>query len=350
MGATADAPRRTLADVAALAGTSVPTVSKVLRGGTDVSRETREAVMAAVQAVGYRPRSGDRRRGAESSLIDFVLSDVRGSWVQEALEGVERVATAADHDVVITIARGDGEWVHRVLRRGSRGAVIALVDPTVAQLTTLHAAGRPFVLMDPMSRPPAWAWSVGVTNWEGGRSAAEHLLGLGHRRFAAIGGARSHLYSRARLDGFRSGVEAVDGAVLLETDWADWRREDARLAAGRILDRARPDAVFCCSDLMAIGVYDAAGERGLRIPDDLSVVGFDDLPEAGWTAPPLTTVRQPIAELGAAAVRMLLRGADGRPGHPRVELATALVERGSTAGIGSAAIGGRTDRAPAGTP
>lgn len=326
--------RRTLADVAALAGTSVPTVSKVLRGGTDVSRETRQAVMAAVETTGYRPRGGDHRRGAESALIDLVLSDVRGSWVQEALEGVEQVATAAGHDVVITIARGDGDWVHRMLRRRSLGAVIALVDPTPAQLDTLHAAGRPFVLMDPMSRPPAYAWSVGVTNWEGGRSAAEHLLGLGHRTFAAIGGSRAHLYSQARLDGFRSGLQAVEEATLIDLDWADWRREDARLAAGRMLDRGRPSAVFCCSDLMAIGVYDAARERGLRIPEDLSVVGFDDLPEAGWTTPPLTTVRQPIAELGAAAVRMLLRRPSESPARTlREELSTALVERGSTSGV-----------------
>ena len=330
-----DAPtpgRRTLAEVAALAGTSVPTVSKVLRGGTDVSRGTRQAVMAAVERTGYTPRGAGRSRETGSTLIDFVLSDVHGTWVQEALEGVERVATAADRDVVITIAHRDGAWVQRMLRRRSAGAVIALIDPTAAQLDVLRAAGRRFVLIDPMSRPPDWAASVGVTNWEGGRSAAQHLLGLGHRAVAAIGGSRSHLYSQARLDGFRSGLQAASDAVLVDTAWADWRREDATAAAARILDRAdRPTAIFSCSDLMAIGVYDAARERGLAVPGDLSVVGFDDLPEAGWTSPPLTTVRQPIADLGAAAVRMLLRGAEDGVRSPREELATSLVERGSTA-------------------
>jgi LacI family transcriptional regulator len=220
-----------------------------------------------------------------------------------------------------------------MLRRRSAGAVIALVDPTAAQLDVLHAAGRRFVLIDPMSRPPAYAASVGVTNWEGGRSAAEHLIRLGHRTFALIGGSRTHLYSQARLDGFRSGLQVDPEAVVVETDWADWSRARARTAAARILDRPdRPTAIFSCSDLMAIGVYDAARERGLRIPEDLSVVGFDDLPEAGWTTPPLTTVRQPIAELGAAAVRMLLRsGVDGAVRGPREELSTSLVERGSTA-------------------
>ena len=327
------APRRTLADVAAVAGTSVPTVSKVLRGGTDVSEATRRAVMAAVEATGYAPRGGRRVRETEPALIDFVLSDVHGSWVHQALGGVEEAATAADHDVVITIARRGGAWVQRLLRRRSAGAVIALLDPTTAELDVLHAAGRRFVLIDPMSRPPAYAASVGVTNWEGGRSAAEHLLSLGHRRFAAIGGGRTHLYSQARLDGFRSGLQAHPDAELVAVGWADWRREDAAEVAERILGAPdRPTAVFSCSDLMAIGVYDAARGRGLRVPQELSIVGFDDLPEASWATPPLTTIRQPIAELGAAAVRMLLRLAEQGGGRaPREELATVLVPRGSTA-------------------
>jgi DNA-binding LacI/PurR family transcriptional regulator len=315
-----------------VAGTSVPTVSKVLRGGTDVSARTRDAVMAAVESLGYRPRDGRPRRSTEPALIDFVLSDVHGSWVHEALGGVEEAATAADHDVVMTIARRDGAWVQRVLRRRSVGVVIALVDPTGAQLDLLHAAGRRFVLVDPMSRPPAHAASVGVTNWEGGRTAAEHLLALGHRRFVALGGARSHLYSQARLDGFRSGLRGVDGAVVLGEASADWGREDAAVVAHRLLRDHEPTAIFCCSDLMAVGAYDAAQRLGLRIPADLSVVGFDDVPEASWVVPQLTTIRQPIADLGAAAVRMLLRMTSA-PGTavPREELATTLIERASTA-------------------
>jgi DNA-binding LacI/PurR family transcriptional regulator len=324
--------KRTLAEVAALAGTSVPTVSKVLRGGTDVSARTRREVMAAVQSLGYEPRGDRTRERTESALIDFVLSDVRGSWVHEALGGVEEAAIAADHDVVLTIARRDGAWLQRVLRRRSAGIVIALVDPTTAQLELLRAAGRRFVLIDPMSRPPAHAASVGVTNWEGGRTAAEHLLALGHRRFVAVGGARSHLYSQARLDGFRSGVRSVADARLLGEGSADWGREEAGVVAERLLREHEPTAVFCCSDLMAVGAFDAAQALGLRVPQDLSVVGFDDIPEASWITPALTTVRQPIADLGAAAVRMLLRMAAGAgPTVPREELATTLIERSSTA-------------------
>jgi LacI family transcriptional regulator len=183
-----------------------------------------------------------------------------------------------------------------------------------------------------MSRPPASVPSVGVTNWEGGRTAAEHLLSLGHRRFAAIGGEPSHLYSRARLDGFASGVTS-GGAPAPAVGHGDWRREDAAAVALELLQGPeRPTAVFACSDLMGMGVYDAARRLGLRIPLDLSVVGFDDIPEAEWASPPLTTVRQPIAELGAAAVRMLLRTRTARTEDaPKEELGTRLIVRASTA-------------------
>jgi LacI family transcriptional regulator len=220
-----------------------------------------------------------------------------------------------------------------VLRRRSAGAIITLVDATPAQLGALRAGGVPVVLIDPMSRPPASVASVGVTNWEGGHSAAEHLLDLGHRRMAAIGGHPSHLYSRARLDGFRSAVEHADGASPVAVDHGNWRRNEAAVVAQALLSQPdRPTAIFACSDLMAVGVYDAARRLGLRIPDDLSVVGFDDIPEGAWASPPLTTVRQPIAELGASAVRMLLRVREAPLDAvaPREELGTRLVLRAST--------------------
>ncbi|GMA94963.1 hypothetical protein GCM10025881_17870 [Pseudolysinimonas kribbensis] len=176
--------------------------------------------------------------------------------------------------------------------------------------------------------------TVGVTNWEGGRSAAEHLAGLGHSALAVIGGHRHHRYSKARIDGFRSVVP--DASIRI--GFADWRRADAhRQALGILRGPGRPTAVFACSDLMALGVYDAAKDLGLRIPDDLSVIGFDDVPEAGWATPTLTTVRQPLTEMGSAAMRLLLANRGGRPpvgSVVRFELATSLVVRSSTAARG----------------
>lgn len=332
--------RPTLATVAATAGTSVPTVSKVLRGGTDVSEVTRHRVMQAAYELGY----SKTRTAWETpvspyrpGLVDLVVSNIEGTWANRVLAGVERATTDIGSDVVITIARADRDWVKRLLRRPSEGAVIVLVDPTPVQLGILRAGGVPLVLIDPMSTPPPDFASVGVTNWEGGRSAAEHLLALGHRRFGVIGGARSHLYSKARIDGFRSAVSHAGGSIPTRfIAHGNWDRASGRAESFELLDSPeRPTAMFACSDLMALGIYDAARELGLRIPRDLSVVGFDDVPEAEWASPALTTVQQPIAEMGAAALRMLLRvgsynSSAGARAAPREELATGLVIRDST--------------------
>lgn len=336
-------PRRTtLADVAREAGTTVPTVSKVLGGRSDVSEQTRARVMSVVAELGYRGRAGRGApaRGPGSPFVDLVLSGIEGTWANRALSGVEQAAEEAGIDVVVSVARPpDDVWLTRLLARRLRGAVLALVDTSAEQLATLAAARVPVVLLDPVRQPPSTVASVGAANWAGGRAAAEHLLALGHRRFGILAGLRTHLYSQARVDGFRSavtqaGLDLPDDAVA----HTDWRRESATEQALKLL-RTGPTAVFACSDTIALGVYDAAALLGLRIPDDVSVVGFDDLPEARWLSPALTTVHQPIAEMGGAALRMLLRlGGDVPQGAlqvaPREELATRLVVRGSTTTAG----------------
>jgi LacI family transcriptional regulator len=333
--------RTTLADVAQAAGTTVPTVSKVLSGRSDVSSETRSRVMTIVAELGYRGRSGRGApaRGRRSPFVDLVLSGIEGTWANRALSGVERAAEEAGVDVVVSVARPpDDAWLTRLLARRLRGAVLALVDTTSDQLATLAAAQVPIVLLDPVSQPPSTVASVGAANWAGGRAAAEHLLSLGHRRLAVLAGRRAHLYSQARIDGFRSAV--TQAGLELDDDrvaHTDWQRASSAEQATRLLRGApEPTAIFACSDTMALGVYDAAAALGLRIPEDVSVVGFDDSPEAQWVGPALTTVHQPIAEMGSAALRMLLRiSADPPRTAPREELATTLVVRGSTAAPGS---------------
>lgn len=331
--------RTTLAHVAERAGTTVPTVSKVLSGRSDVSSQTRSRVMRAVAELDYRGRSGKgTAQGRTPSLVDLVLSGVEGTWANRALSGVERAAAGAGVDIVVSVARdqpGDA-WLTRLLDRDLRGAVLALVDTTPTQLATLAAANVPIVLLDPVTQPPGSVASVGASNWAGGRAAAEHLIALGHRDLAVIGGSRRHLYSQARIDGFRSaaaeaGIILTEGRVL-HTDWHRFSAADA--ATALLSTEDRPTAVFACSDNMALGVYDAAETLGLRLPDDLSIIGFDDLPECQWLRPALTTIRQPIAEMGEAALRMLLRIITDPPQTaPREELATTLIVRDSTAEI-----------------
>ncbi|RZS91361.1 LacI family transcriptional regulator [Motilibacter rhizosphaerae] len=331
------APAPTLADVARLAAVTVPTVSKVLNGRSDVSDATRRRVLAAVAEVGYAHVPRRRRAAAPppdpaTTLVDLVVNGVEGSWANRVLGGVEDAAREADHDVVVTLARPEDPpgrgWVDRLVGRRSRGAVLALFGAGAGEREALAASGIPVVLLDPDVEPPEGVPSVGATNWSGGRSAATHLLGLGHRRLAVISGGE-HLNSRARVDGFRSAVDAA-APVVVSACWSQERAED--VAHELLASADRPTGVFACSDVMARGVYQAAARLGLRIPDDLSVVGFDDLPEASWLVPGLTTVRQPVHEMAATALRLLLRLQGGSGGEStRIELATSLVVRGSTA-------------------
>lgn len=332
--------RATLAQVAELAGTSVPTVSKVLRGGTDISASTRTRVMEAVRETGYHRRGRAGSGGAAQpapTMIDLVVNHVEGSWANAILTGVEAAAASADVDVVISMATDGRDWVSRLLRRPSAGAIVVLVDPSSSQVQTLAAAHVPLVLIDPMSTPRQNVPSIGVANWDGGRLAAEHLVGLGHRRFGIVAGGRTHIYSRARVDGFKAAVDAHDPAASVDVVHADWDRRRAREETHRMLDETPGiTAIFACSDVMGLGVYDALADRNKNVPSDLSVVGFDDVPEARWARPPLTTIRQPSAEMGAAAVRMLLAAVSEDPRRPdsqptRLEMSTSLVLRESSA-------------------
>ncbi|HEY0871129.1 MAG TPA: substrate-binding domain-containing protein, partial [Acidothermaceae bacterium] len=187
---------------------------------------------------------------------------------------------------------------------------------------------------DPSGLPSYDVPTIGATNWAGGLSATEHLIELGHRRIGIITGPPRLQCSRARLDGYRAAIEAAGLQVdqdLVHT--GDFYHEAGFTGGSRFLDLADPPtAIFASSDQMAFGVYEAARQHGLRVPSDLSVVGFDDLPEAAWTSPPLTTVRQPLAEMGMLAARTVLRMVRGEAIETlRLELATQLVVRESTA-------------------
>ncbi|WP_344792834.1 LacI family DNA-binding transcriptional regulator [Gryllotalpicola daejeonensis] len=336
--------RPTLSAVAEAAGTSIPTVSKVLRGGTDVSAETRAKVMAAVQAVGYVRKgmksalTADAASGDSglSNLLELVVTHLEGSWANLVLAGIGHEAASAGLDVVLTLAKPDTDWASRILRRRSVGIVGVLLDPGTAQFSTLCAAGIPMVLIEPMQAAPGGTAGIGLANWDAGRLAAEHLLSLGHRRMGVIAGSPKHIYSRARVDGFRSAVAAVgapDTAVAVAP--GRWKEDRAAADTHELLDKDPTiTAIFACSDSMALGVYSALAERGLRVPEDVSVVGFDDLPEAHWISPPLTTVRQPSREMGESAVRMLLDLARAENptdrARPRLEMAAELVVRAST--------------------
>jgi LacI family transcriptional regulator len=330
-----------MSEIAAAAGVSVPTVSKVVNGRPDVATSTRERVELLLRQRGYQPRRA--RPGHRVGLIDLVFVDLGSPWAMEILAGVEEVSHRAGTGVVVSAVHGrhrtrpDRRWLENLAARRSDGVLLILSQLSPGQQAQLDDLGIPVVIVDPAGQPGPKVPSVGATNWAGGLTATQHLIALGHERIAVIGGPPDVLCSRARMDGYRA---AMSGAGL-KVRPGYVRSGDFLSPAGyqqttALLDLpSPPTAVFVCADQMALGAYEALYERGLRVPDDMSVVGFDDLDEARWAIPPLTTIRQPLTEMAGMGARMLLDLIGGEELEtPRVELATTLVVRSSTAAPG----------------
>ncbi|WP_243740860.1 LacI family DNA-binding transcriptional regulator [Streptomyces sp. 8K308] len=330
----------TLAVVAREAGVSVPTASKVANGREDVAPETRRRVTEVLDRLGYvrRPRFTPDRPPA---LIDLVVHRLDDPWSGAVLHGVEEAAHDAGIGVVVSAAlvrtrggRPERGWLDKLCARGTAGVLFNLAELNATQYAWLDQHRIPYVMIDPVLDPPPGVPSVGATNWQGGVSATEHLLELGHRRIAVIGGYRRKMCSSARVAGFRSAMAAA--GLRVPPEYVRHGNFNEAVAHQRMRELLAlpepPTAVFACSDQMALGVCQAAREHGLRVPGDVSVVGFDDLPQARWSVPGLTTVRQPLAEMAATALRLLRRMMDGdRPEGVRTELSTRLVVRNSTA-------------------
>lgn len=326
----------TITEIARQAGVSVPTVSRVVNGRSDVSPETRARIEDLLRQHGYRRRPS--APGDRAALIDLVFNDLDSPWAVEIIRGVEEVAHASGVGTVVSAIHGASgsarQWMTNLRARASDGVILvtSVLEPRLHE--ELRRLGVPLVAVDPAGSPTLDVPTVGAANWAGGMAATEHLLGLGHRRIGFVAGPVRLLCSRARLDGYRAALEAagvaVDDALIVPGDFYHQAGFDG---CNTLLDLAEPPtALFAASDQMALGAIEALRRRGLRVPEDMSVVGFDDLPEVRWSAPPLTTVRQPLADMGKLATRTVLRLALGEdPVSPRVELATELVVRASTA-------------------
>jgi len=328
----------TVATIARLAGVSPPTVSRVLNGRSDVAADTRRRVEELLREHGYRRPAAI----VPSPGVEVVFYGLESNLAIEMMRGVQAVVGDRDLGVGFTevIAGPAAEavaqrsWCERLLARRPTGVIIVHSHFTAEQHAQLAASGIPLVAADPTGQPHQAVPSVGAANWSGAVAAARHVLDLGHRRIGVLGGPGEILCARERLEACRAALE-ISG-VPLEPRLVRTGRfffEDGLALGHELLSHPDPPtAVLCGNDLQALGVYEAARQLGMRIPQDLSVVGFDGIDPGSWCGPPLTTVRQPFRDIGAAAANLLLSLIAGEElGQTRIELPTTLVVRASTA-------------------
>jgi LacI family xylobiose transport system transcriptional regulator len=327
--------RVTLETVAKDARVSVSTVSKVLNGRSGVSMATRRAVEERLEKHGYSPRNTPNI----AKTIEVVFFELDTEWILEVLQGVDKVARELGCSILLTRSHDlhspERGWADGVVQRRPLGVILLFSSVSAADKRQLRNRSIPFVVVDPAGKPDPDIAYVGAQNWAGGLAATEHLISLGHREIAMINGPEDQLCSQARMSGFRAAMEMAGLSCRPEfLRWGDFHPEEGRSIAAELLQLpTRPTALFAGADLQALGVYQAAGELGLRIPEDLSVVGFDDLPIAALAWPPLTTVRQPIRDMAETAARVITEPPD--PQRQRLELATELVIRASTSPCGA---------------
>jgi LacI family transcriptional regulator len=329
-------PRRqgaTVRDLAAETGVSIATVSRVLNNHAHVAPHTRELVQRALERLSAQPPSRPRIvPGSVYLRCPYLLTDYFGLIVSSIAETLEL------HGMPLLLNAGEGAQQAAILpalasRPGVSGAIIVLPPEPSEQLVDLRARGFPFVVVDPRAPMPRDIAAVSAAHFAGARSITRHLVELGHRRIGVIAGPHNWLASDARLAGHASAMANV--GVLPDPSLI--RSGEATVpfgyhTAGELLDRPqRPTALIGFNDKVAVGALAAAAQRGLRVPEDLSVVGFDDIDLAQATRPQLTTVRQPLQEMGRLAVSLLIRLMERqRLDALHVELATELIVRDST--------------------
>jgi LacI family transcriptional regulator len=331
--------RATIREIASAAGVSIATVSRVINGRPDVAPETREAVLQVVRDHGFSTnRSARALSGGRTGLVGVTLPIVQAAYFSFILGGASEALYEQDMRIVLcpTLHQHEREitLLDRLMHGTTDGAVLMLPEETNEELRALQRLGYAFVVVDPRVPLDEGIPAVSAAHASGARAAVQHLLALGHRRIAAITGPPQWMATTERLQGYKGALAAAgvmpDPALVVESNFEITSGESA---ARRLLaPRERPTAIFAFNDNAAVGALRVARELGLRVPEDLSVVGFDDSEQAAIVTPSLTTVRQPLAEMGRMAVSLLLRLLENqRVEALNVELATRLVVRESTA-------------------
>jgi LacI family transcriptional regulator len=332
-------PRLTIRQIADLAGVSIATVSRVLNGRNDVAPETRDLVSRVIRENGYTANRSARGLSAgRTGLVGVLVPLIYPAYFSSILAGAAEALSEQDLRVVLSPTGHEHDrevsLLERLMHGLTDGALIVMPEESSEELERLVDGGYRFVVVDPIMPLAERIPSVSAGHAAGAHQAMRHLLELGHKRIAAITGPLGWVATVDRRRGYHSALAAAgilpDPALEVV---ADFEIPGGRRAARALLELADPPtAIFAFNDNLAIGAIQAARERGMRVPEDLSIVGFDDVEHATIVTPALTTVRQPLAEMGRTAVSLLMRLVERQRFETlRVELGTRLVVRESTA-------------------
>lgn len=325
----------TIKDVARAAGVSVATVSRALNGAENVTAETRQRVQSAAADLRFTPSSAARSLiTRRTHTVGALLPDLYGEYFSELIRGVDLKARARGLHLLVSSSHGDAREAASALR-AMHGRVdgLLVMSPHIdtAALAANLPQGLPVVLIN-TRLPEEGMASFAVDNHGGAYAMTRHLISRGHRQVAFIAGPENNYEAQERLRGYRSALaDLLPGAAELVLP-GDFTEESGWRAGSEIATLAqRPDAVFCGNDMMAIGCLAALAEAGVRVPHDIALAGFDDIPMARYASPPLTTVRVRIAELGSLALDRLASAIEnpGRSAAQHQTLRAELVVRQS---------------------
>jgi LacI family transcriptional regulator len=334
--------RVTIFDVAEAAGVSYGTVSRVINNNPNVKPATRARVMDAIGRLGYViNRQAQNLARGQTTSIGVLAPDLGTGYIGEIMRGIDAELDRVGYDLMLFTthrrAAKESNYVTTLVQGVVEGLLLVLPRNPVDYLGSLRAHHFPHVLIDHQgidSESPA----VGAANWQGAYIATEYLVQLGHKRIGFITGSMDLGCAQDRLEGYKSALRTHHLPELPDLIFeGDFFQNSGFTGADALLNLEEPpSAIFASNDVMAMGAMDAIRHRGLRIPDDISIIGFDNIPQSAMVFPALTTVHQPLEQMGRVATQMLLDML-GQPEFKvrQIDLPTELVERASCAPVGS---------------
>ena len=329
----------TIHDVAREAKVSIATVSRVLNGNSTVRDVTRERVQEVVRRLRYMPHGGARSLiKRETRTIGVLLPDMFGEFFSEVIRGLDQVARQRHYSLLVTCTHGESQSAEAMVRtmHGKVDGLVVLSSDIEMYAPLKHLLRRtPVVFLNHVQGPGADQFdSISVDNYSGAMAMTRYLMGLGHERIVFVKGPDGNGDADERLQGYREAMKGQPGGAPNPMEISgDFSEGSGYQATGRIMQmEARPTAIFAANDAMAIGVLCGLKERGIRVPEDISLAGFDDIPMVRYLSPPLSSIRTPIPKLGSGAAERLLAmieaGGAIRPRQQTLEV--LLVARAST--------------------